>query len=127
MKYFLTALALVMLAVSGFGQDSVCPAMASRLACKSFQEMRAAKDPDIVEALARKMAFICFSPKKDRFFTVAFDTPEWSDWLPDRDKEGNLYVEHWASGADVSLHAHGAATMQFFENCSPRRAGSRKS
>lgn len=116
MKCFLTVLAVVMLAVPGVGQDSECPATASRAACKSFQQMRVAKDPDVVEALARKTTFICFSPKKDRFFTVALDTPDWSDWLPDRDKEGHLYVEDWASGVDVSLHAHGTATMQFFED-----------
>ncbi len=77
--------------------------------------MRAAKDPDILEALAKRTAFVCFSPRKDRFFTVAFDSPDWSDWLPDRDKEGKVYVEDWASGVDVSLHAAGGATVQFFE------------
>jgi hypothetical protein len=116
MKCFLTVLAVVVLAVSGFGQDSACPATASRSACKSFQQMRAAKDPDIVEALAEESAVICFSPKKDRFFTVAFSTPRWSAWFPDRDNEGKLYVEDWASGVDVSLHASGQATIQFFED-----------
>jgi hypothetical protein len=78
--------------------------------------MRAAKDPDIVEALAEETAFICFSPKKDRFFTVAFSTPDWSDWFPDSDTKGKPYVEDWASGVDVSLHAAGWASMQFFED-----------
>jgi hypothetical protein len=117
MKGLLAVLAVVVvLAVSGLAHDSACPAIASRSACKSFQQMRAAKDADIVETLANKMAFVCLSPKKDRFVTVAFDTPDWSDWLPDRDTKGNLYVEDWASGVDVSLHARGEATVQFFED-----------
>jgi hypothetical protein len=116
MKCLFTVFTVVVLALSGFGQVSACPATASRSACRSFQQMRAAKDPDIVNALAEETAFICFSPKKNRFFTIAFSTPRWTLWFPDRDKEGKLYVEDWASGGDVSLHASGSASLQFFED-----------
>jgi hypothetical protein len=115
-KFLFVLFGVVTLTESGLGQIAACPATASRSACNSFQQMRAAKDPDITHALAEEFAFICLSPKKDRFFTVAFSTPRWTLWFPDRDKEGKLYVEDWATGADVSLHAEGSVSMQFFED-----------
>lgn len=115
MKCFLSVLAVVALGVSGFGQVSACPASASRSACKSFQQMRAAKDPDIKDALREDFTFVCFSPKKDRFFAVAFSIPSSGYWLPDGDTNGKPFVEDWWSGVPVSIHASGSAQVQFFE------------
>jgi len=78
--------------------------------------MRAAKDPDIKSALDDDFAFVCFSPKKDRFFTVAFSVPSSGYWFPDSDSNGKYYVEDWASGVDVSINARGSVSMQFFED-----------
>ncbi|MGA7792630.1 MAG: hypothetical protein WCA19_06280 [Candidatus Acidiferrales bacterium] len=116
MKCLFTVLTVVTLAVSGFGQIAACPATASRSSCKSFQQMRAAKDADIVKALAEEVAFVCFSPKKDRFFTVGFSIPSSGYWFPDGDSNGKYFVEDWARGVDVSIHASGSVSMQFFED-----------
>lgn len=60
-----------------------CPDRQSSRACKSFQELIAAKDEDLVSAIPPKRAghaYICFRQKEDVFFVLWYSDPEDTHW-----------------------------------------------
>lgn len=59
-----------------------CPDPDARVACRSFQELLAAKDEDLMYNLKPAMGqvFICFRPKEDVFFLLRGSDPDDERW-----------------------------------------------
>jgi hypothetical protein len=64
-------------------QRAACPDPEAAIACKSFQELVRANDPEVMNDLAHQdHVYACFLPGKDEFFEVRFSEPSWFGFRP---------------------------------------------
>jgi hypothetical protein len=69
-------------------EKTPCPDVESTKACKSFEELLQADDPDLMSDLAQQdHIYACFLPDEDVFFEVNFSEPSWFNFAKPSDEQ----------------------------------------
>jgi len=88
-----------------------CPESEAQAACRSFQELVAARDPDVMDDFAlRDHVYACFLPREDEFFELGFNDPRPHGWhRPDTYEQASGYSSN-------SFLFTTASTLNYFKD-----------